>query len=202
MFLGSVSIHSQENGISVSTDELIQNVEDDQQDLSQRRRDLILSLLKPKVAQGEIEPFTKDNYFRYTILEESLHDLLNENFYSREELVFLYPYEVVEEVDDHLQNIKFIISTHFINQYNLSPRTDVFRGDEISVLRGIKRLDSPSGLSLEYKLSKFLKEIQIEIFTIINILYPLKNIYNRKDFDLDTLIRSSGAIYILFLSEH
>ncbi len=154
------------------------------QDISDRRNAFSFIFSKLKVAQGRIRPFTRDYYFRYATLEESLLNLLYDDFYSHEEFLFLYPYGVVEKVNIHLGRIKDLIKTHFINDYNLIPREEIFREDEILVLRGVKRIDSPSGLSLEYKLNKFLKEIQIEIYESIKILDSVDDsvsLSNRRD---------------------
>ena len=159
----------------------INNVE---QEISDRRSAFSYAFAVLKVAQGRIRPFTRDYYFRYATLEESLLDLLYDNFYSREEFLFLYPYEVVEKVNTHLEKVKDLIKTHFTNDYNLIPREDIFREDEILVMRGVKRIDSPSGLSLEYKLNKFLKGIQTEVYEIIKILDSVDDsvsLSNRRD---------------------
>jgi len=170
----------------------INNVE---QDISDRRSAFSFAFTKLKVAQGSIRPFTRDYYFRYATLEESLLNLLYDEFYSREEFLFLYPYEVVEKVNTHLGRIKDLIKTHFTNDYNLIPREDIFREDEILVMRGVKRIDSPSGLSLESKLNKFLKEIQLEIYETIKVLDAVDDsvsLSNRKD----------ALLYIDYIHEH
>ncbi|MCF8059413.1 MAG: hypothetical protein K9K67_08960 [Bacteriovoracaceae bacterium] len=142
------------------------------EDINKRRLELDLIFYRLNVYTGHTSNFIEGFIFRNFLFEKELLDILREEVISRDELLFLYPFEKVQAFDKAYNELKLYIETHFENQWGsfIIPRVDVFTEEEIFVLKGMRSVNSAVGESFTQKMNSFLMEIQNKLDRIRGIL--------------------------------
>ncbi len=160
--------------------EIIKNLD---QEIDQRKQEILSDLNLNRLTYGTIEPFERSNVFRKFLFETDLLKAVDFQIVPKEEILFLYPFETAMKVFSIQKKIKQHIKTHFEDNYGsfITPIKGIFSEEEILVFNGINPLSTSSGKSFSKKMNHFLGILSqyfsdmSEAMYMTNVNLPLTN---------------------------